>query len=95
MALVPDEELLAIWRAMWDGARARGSAGASDRAAITRAIGLPFYQQPSRGGGAAKPLGDDAFARRLETALARAQAAARLRGHTDDTNDDDDDDDAQ
>ena len=72
--LVSDEQLVGIWQAIVDGAARLGPAGAADRAALGRAIGLPIHQYA--GGGGRGPGGKQTgaeIAGRLETALERSR----------------------
>ena len=69
--LVSDEQLVGVWQAIVDGAARLGPAGAADRAALGRAIGLPIHQYAGGGGKGAGPGGGAAVRARLETALRR------------------------
>ena len=73
-ALVSDDQLVGVWQAIVDGAARLGPAGAADRAALGRAIGLPIHQYAGGGGRGpgAKVTGAE-IAGRLETALERSR----------------------
>ena len=75
--LVSDEQLVGIWQAIVDGAARLGPAGAADRAALGRAIGLPIHQYAGGGGRGpgAKVTGAE-IAGRLEAALNRSRGRA-------------------
>lgn len=75
MGLLDDREVLSMWHGVVANLGQRGSAGSSDRAALSRAIGLDWYGAPGRlaKGDATGRL--SALADKLERALARAEAA--------------------
>lgn len=94
MSLLSDAEVLDLWNSVVGNAQVRGSVGAADRAALTRAVGLPWYGaggaagQQRTGGGTG---GFGGLSDRLGKALALSEAASR-RG--DDTDDEDEGEDA-
>lgn len=78
MALLTDEQVLELWRGMTANTTAKGSAGASDRAALSRAVGLEWYG-PAAGRGRKEDASErfGKVASRLERALARVERSAR------------------
>lgn len=91
MALLSDEQVLEMWDDIVVNAKARGTAGTADRAALARACGLPWYSTGKTGGGPPWTGRFGGLSDRLGKALALSEAASR-RG--DDTDDEDEDEDA-
>jgi hypothetical protein len=86
MALLTDEQVLGMWQGMVKSSTAAGTVGTADRAAMARAVGLPWFS-PGKGTAedAAGRLG--AIAKRLEGAVVRLGAARRHGSDTDDADD--------